>query len=323
MAYLPKSKYSVKTTHGNELVYKRDKNKVYVGDYMLTSNGKYYAGVNNTRLGPELILQEFETADQIELLEIIDPDVAKHKIFKDGIDKFISGTKPIPLDTPFPTEEDYEKGFFTRFFVKRINGEIYIEISEKTYKDIKSKKPTYDYNLYEIGQIRWHITGNVFKKNTITIKQTQKKFKTIDTYFLRLDEYKLDEPLYQSNLYTDGGELYLANGKDYVGDYHIHETGPMVGPVHTETPHEKLYYVNKLPSLPDTTYEDFLASTLPKGNTTNIKPPKKPFKTLVDKFNKNIKPQMVREERAPSRSTSSGRSNSSSSPRSTRGRSGY
>ena len=57
MAYLPKSKYSVKTTHGNELVYKRDKNKVYVGDYMLTSNGKYYAGVNNTRLGPELWLK--------------------------------------------------------------------------------------------------------------------------------------------------------------------------------------------------------------------------------------------------------------------------
>ena len=146
MAYLPKSKFSIKTTHGNELVYKRDKQTFYVGDYMLTSTGKYYAGINNTQLGPELILR---TADpeETERIEIIDVDVAKHKIFKDGINKFLSETKPIPYDTPFPTDKNYEQGFFTRYFVKRINGEIYIEINEKTFTDIKSKKPTYDYNL--------------------------------------------------------------------------------------------------------------------------------------------------------------------------------
>ena len=62
MAYLPKSKYSVKSTPGDELVFKSNKNQTYVGDYMLTFDGKYYAGVNNIKLGPELILQELETA---------------------------------------------------------------------------------------------------------------------------------------------------------------------------------------------------------------------------------------------------------------------
>ena len=41
MAYLPKSKYSVKSTPGDEFVYKDDKKQIYIGDYMLTSNGKY------------------------------------------------------------------------------------------------------------------------------------------------------------------------------------------------------------------------------------------------------------------------------------------
>lgn len=279
MAYLPKSKYSIKNTPGGELVYKSNK-EMYIGDYMSLSTGKYYAGINNIKLGPELILnaiQDIYTSKNFGASK----DVKKHLIFKEGIKDFLKETKPIPEENPLPTDKEYDRGYYKRYFVKRINNEIYIEIGSKTYEDIKSKKPKYDYNLYEVGDITWHLTGNVFLKNTTSIRQTQKIFRYINFHFIKLDEYKLEEELLQTHLKTNGGELYLANGKDYIGEYHIHESGPMVGPLHTEEDHPKLYYVSKLPLPPDTTYEDFLSKTLPKNS------PKKQVKKQVKKTNKS------------------------------------
>ena len=45
----------------------------------------------------------------------------------------------------------------------------------------------------------------------------------------------------RTNLYTNGGEYTLPNGKNYVGFYHIHpEKGPMVGATHTNQSHDIL-----------------------------------------------------------------------------------
>jgi len=282
MPYLPKSKYSIKNTAGGELVLKPEEDE----------NSKK---------------QSFAK------------DVLKHKIFNKGIAKFLNNTEPIPTSKPQPTDKDYKNGVFTRYFAKKINEDIFIELNEKVYKEIKKKSPKYDYNLYQIGIIRWHLTGNVYKKNSISIRNTQKKYKTINNYFIKLDEYKLNEPMYQSHLYTEGGELYLANGKEYIGEYHIHTTGPMVGAVHKDQPHAKLYYVNKLPSPPDTTYEDFLSSITPTEgqtytpttSTSNIQRP-----TTTDKYGNKVS-----SKHKTSTSTKGG--SSSGGGDSSRGRSGY
>tara|TARA_R110000772_G_scaffold264241_2_gene384679 strand:+ start:126 stop:1061 length:936 start_codon:yes stop_codon:yes gene_type:complete len=279
MAYLPKSKYSIKNTPGGELLYKSNK-EIYIGDYMSLSTGKYYAGTNNIQLGEELIITSIN-AEEVELHEPSSIDVVRHKILKENIDIFLKETNPIPEENPLPTDKEYDRGYYKRYFAKRINNEIYIEIGSKTYKDIKSKKPKYDHNLYEVGDITWHLTGNVFLKNTTSIRQTQKIFRYINYHFIKLDEHKLEEELLQTHLKTNGGELYLASGKDYIGEYHINDGGPMVGPTHTEEDHPKLYYVSKLPIPPDTTYEDFLSKTLPKNG------PKKQVKKQVKKTNKS------------------------------------
>ena len=40
----------------------------------------------------------------------------------------------------------------------------------------------------------------------------------------------------RTNLYTNGGEYTLPNGKNYIGSYHIHpDKGPMVGATHTRS----------------------------------------------------------------------------------------
>lgn len=293
MAYLPKSKYSVKSTPGDEFVYKDDKKQIYIGDYMLTSNGKYYAGVSNTRLGPELIpIPKRSMGDRWKVFGS-SKDVKKHIIFKKDIKEFFEKVEPIPEEKPFPTDKEYEIGYFKRYFAKRINGEIFIEINSETYNDILKKKPKYDHYLYEIGSLTWHLKGNVFLKNSVSIKKTQKLFKAINFHFPILDEYKLEENLLQTHLYTEGGELYLANGKDYIGEYHIHESGPMVGPIHTDTPHERLYYVSKLPAPPDTTYQDFLNSLPPTPKKPKPKAPPK-IKALKPSLSKPIKREKIK-----------------------------
>ena len=247
MAYLPKSKYSVKYSSGDTLTYKSDSKKYYVGDYILTSKGKYYAGTNNIYLGEELILRDKEHIEGEDTMMWASNDVLKHKVFKNGIDKFISKVIPIPHEKPTPTEKDYKKGVFTRYFTKRINGNHFMEISVKTFGDLEKKNKKYDYNLYETGTINWHLNGNVFKKNTITIKKAQQYFRSIHLHFHKLDEYKIEERQLQTHLNTGGNELYFDNGAEYIGEYHITSTGPMVGPIHTKEPHSKLYYSKKPP----------------------------------------------------------------------------
>ena len=251
MAYLPKSKYSIKTTQGDHLVYKNDTSKYYIGKYILMSNGRHYAGTNTIYLGDELILrdQEHNEGDEDSW---VSKDVQKHKYIKKDIDKFLTKVTPIPYEKPKPTEKEYKKGVFTRYFAKRINGEHYMEISKKTAEDLSKKDKKYDFNLYRAGSLRWHLTGNVFKKNSISIKIAQKTFRTINYFFHKLDEYKLEEKILRINLYTEGKELYLENGEEYIGEYHVHESGPMVGPVHTDSFHPKLYY-SKTSSIPKST----------------------------------------------------------------------
>jgi hypothetical protein len=94
------------------------------------------------------------------------------------------------------------------------------------------------------------------KQNSRAISKT----KNLINLFPILNEYSSPSKKIQENLNTLGGELYYANGSEYVGPYHIHpEIGPMVGATHKSTPHKTLYYIKNLPKL-DTgnSYEDFL-----------------------------------------------------------------
>ena len=256
MAYLPKSQISIKHTVGGFLVYKNTK-KPFSGDYILTSTGNYYKGTNNIDLGSELIPFVNESLEH-ENRRGHTKDVKKHVIFKGKIDNFLKKTKPLPFEKPIPTEQEYKDGFFSRNFAKKINAELYIEISNDTLKLLNSRDPKHDYNLYEGGSLIWHLRGNVFKKNALSIKKTQIVYKQINSLFPILNEYKIPEATVRNNLHTNGGEL-----------------GPMVGPIHTEGPHPKLYYSDQLPNINGISYEDFLKTNLKKEKGPAYRNPKK------------------------------------------------
>lgn len=263
MPYIPKSKITILSTNGGELLVKSTR-KPYNGFYIKVSNGKYYAGTSNINLGSELILADVDNigAGERTTKELgYGYDVKKFKLLKKQIKNRLEKTKPLPAAKTVPNELNYLNGFYTRYFTKRVNGNNYLEIDKDTYDSINKKESKYDYNLYQVGSIRWYITGNdVHRQNSLEIKRTERAFPNIFYLFPVLNEFLRPSTKVQENLSTNGGELYYGDGVEYVGLYHIHPLqGPMVGATHTMVPHAKLYYFNQLPQVGDSSYEDFLA----------------------------------------------------------------
>ena len=247
MSYIPKSKINILDTIGGEFVF-RDNNKsqnllipedYYVGPYIETSKGLFYAGNNPNNLSRPLKRPEsgddvFGPSEDVSLFNQI-----KTPIFnKFKKTKSINGTKNIP------SEQDYRKGWYFRYFAKKVNEDFsYIEIDNKSYTSILKKSVAYDTNLYKVGKVKWSLEGNVFKINRMSLKRLERKFPFIMTLFPLLNEFKSVDLQVQENLTTNGSELYYEDGTEYIGFYHIHpDKGPMVGPKHSEDPHAKLYY---------------------------------------------------------------------------------
>ena len=259
--YLPKSQIKIKTTNGGELRLK-DSKEVYVGMYMETSKGKFYTGSVNTKIGKEL---ELITTTLSIKQQNNKKNIRKYNVLKKKIKNFLSNTTTIPSMKKYPSERDYNKGFFQRYFSRRINGLGYQEIDKEVYDSIKNKEKKYDHNLYEVGSIRWSLKGNVFRDNALDLQFLEKTFPNISYLFPKFDEFAREPIQNQENLYTAGGELYYGDGTEYIGAYHIHMTnGPMQGAYHSEAEHSKLYYISELPKPDNMSYEEFLANYPPK-----------------------------------------------------------
>ena len=258
--YIPKSQIQIKSTNGEEFEIILT-GEPYTGDYIETSQGYRYTGTNNFEIGDQLtpILQYSDKeSDNTE-------EIRKFNIIKEDIYNYLIKTKPIPSIKKYPSEDDYINGFFIRYFTKRINGLGYQEIDEEVFNNIKGKTGIYDYNLYEAGDLKWNLKGNVFKDNALTLKETELFFPNISYLFPKFNEFAREPMQNQENLYTVGGELYYGDGTEYIGAYHIHMTkGPMRGAYHSEVKHSKLYYISELPKPDNMSYEEFLTNYPPK-----------------------------------------------------------
>ena len=248
MAYVPKSKVSVKETSGGEFI-ERYSRKPYTGMYMELSNGRYYIGSNILKRGPELIVAQEPTTRKFGDTR----DFKKHTILNKTIFNRLKKYKQIPISNSFPSEEDYTRGYYNRYFAKRINSQYdYFEINKITHSSLSSKKEEYDYNLYNVGVIKWALKGNTRKINNLQVQLAEKSFPFISRFFRKLNEYERPEVI--ENQIAEPGELVYRNNisKEYVGPYHIHPVqGPMVGAKHVSEPHETLVFVTDIPQRTD------------------------------------------------------------------------
>ena len=254
MPYYPKSQIITNLyTNGEELA---DDNQVtYTGFYYKTSDNRYFTGKNpndtpNIELfliptdepdaDPELGL---EGASSIEQSEYIYP--AGYRLSTTLNVSNPAPSQPVSI-TSLPSEEDYERTEYQRYFLSNAKQISFIEIDENQYQLYLKRDPSVLFRSFIPFNIPWVITGNrndVYNINKKTTERVVKNFKLrgFEQYFKnQFDQYFRYQP--GENLKTDGSEFILESTKrQYSGLYHIHpDKGPMVGAQHVKTPHEYL-----------------------------------------------------------------------------------
>jgi len=250
--YFPKSQITSNLyTNGEELVYVND-NTNYKGSYFKTSTGEYYSGAS-PQDKPNLSLKiksrienliEFE--EGLNMSTIITPSSFTQL---KNIDVNFSRTLPLPSPNP-PTTLDFTSGKFSRYFCKKINQTIYLEINKDTYDKLVKRDSSIVFDLYQPFTLTWTLKGNkeqVAKNNQNAVEKISNQLNMFMlAEFLKKDFTKYYKYPEASNLYTKGNELKtIQDNKMYIGFYHIHpDKGYMVGATHILEPHAYLSPIN-------------------------------------------------------------------------------
>jgi len=177
MAYYPKSQ--VKTslyTPGNEYALSTT-GENYIGYYYETSTGQAFSG-KNPQQGLNIPLVIFTPSPSNS------PQFDGPSTQITSLNSTISPSLPTrflpPPNPTLPTDQDKQKGQFTRYFCKKTNELVYIEISKTTFTQLSTKSPDIAWDLYDPISLLWQIEGNkeqVYKSNKISVQLIEQRNK--------------------------------------------------------------------------------------------------------------------------------------------------
>lgn len=185
--YYPKSQITTNLYSNGELVYK-DTNQQYIGYYFKTSTNQYFTGKTpqdapnveliigkeNSNSSNTINSERLETVDNVTYSKLSN----NTKDFKSQIPEYYA---------TLPTEQDYQIGESRRYFCKKSNELIYIEISKETYDKIINKDDSVLWIMYVPFDIPWQIKGNkesVYNtnKNIVSLISFRLKLTMFDQY---------------------------------------------------------------------------------------------------------------------------------------------
>ena len=202
--YIPKNRLitNLKTNQG-EFVYK-DTNVPYNGVYWKSYDGKYFTGKNpndaptreieistqpatdnstsniNFQISPLFVsVPDLDDSIDLPFIDSLSPDFTYLILKKVDLNK--SEIKYLPSQYyPKPTQDDYNLGAFSRYFVVKSNENIYLEVNKDTYDSINNQSPDWAWELYVPFTILWTLTGerdNVFITNRNITQLTEQRLK--------------------------------------------------------------------------------------------------------------------------------------------------
>ena len=148
---------SNKYTYGNEYVVATT-GQDYIGLYHITNQGNVYTGKSPNSFDKQLLLTKNQS---VALNETSQQYVALQQ--QQGNQFKIILPDP-PSYFPQPEESDYDRGYFTRYFTKKINDRgisTLKEIDQQTYSKINSNSKDYDSYMWKTTQSKWVLTGSI------------------------------------------------------------------------------------------------------------------------------------------------------------------
>ena len=158
----------------------------YTGRYYTTYNGESYTGVNPV-LGTNQRLFSISTEKEQGRFRV-DPQTgqvvpttreAYRSLTTNSIEEESTSLQELKPYYPLPLEEDYSRGYFTRYFAKNVSGPGYIfEISKLDWSKIQNGQVPDTSLGYETADILWQLTGPL---NNRRISQYQIQGGVFDT----------------------------------------------------------------------------------------------------------------------------------------------
>jgi hypothetical protein len=163
----------------------------YVGNYFEISNGNAYTGKNQLDTPNKLLYKflphQYENenlgGDYKPYVEIFIPSITiedttpSEDYIKIKNIKTLQ-TRYIPLHNPtYPTEQQIQQGGYTRYFCKKNNELVYIEIDNTTYQLLQNKSTTIAWDLYTPTTLSWKIGNQSSTQNQSTILAIEQNLK--------------------------------------------------------------------------------------------------------------------------------------------------
>lgn len=202
--YYPKSQIKTNLyTSGDEYVVVSTQ-VAYSGYYFLTSTGQAFTGrTPDDRPNQELIKVDPVAANEGGPLGTLknssSPIFSAHNPFAsdiinetDVLSSFdyaqitnINIFNPSEVLVPYyiaptPTEQDYQNGEFRRYFCKKGNEILYLEINKTQYDLLVTKNPSILFSLYSPFNLPWQLTGvkeEVEKTNRNIVELTSQRLR--------------------------------------------------------------------------------------------------------------------------------------------------
>lgn len=209
MAYYPLSQIQTNLyTDGTE--YDTPSGEAYIGFYFKTSKGELFTGKTpqdqpNLQLFPQRqnIEEEFSSLASLQPFEIkgvfdpgdVDPEI--NPSFLEGpiniYDEYavLRGYPKatyLPYYSPtLPTNQDYSIGEFRRYFCKKRNEIVYIEINQTQYDKLVGEDPKIYWQMYKPFFLTWRLTGDkqtvaLTNKNITELKSKRERLPKLGSY---------------------------------------------------------------------------------------------------------------------------------------------
>ena len=184
-------------TNGNEFMYISTK-QPYSGYYWKTSKGQFYTG-KTPQDTPVEELTYFSAEGKSNLTPSVSTQVDNTFYNQDDVSsvQYLNLTKPntpgsLPMYTPnIPTQQDYVNGEYRRYFCKKSNEIIYLEVSKDTYDKLVGQDSQVLWQLYQPFNLPWQLTGDkeqVYKvnRNIVELTSVRQKLPMLAEY-LKMD----------------------------------------------------------------------------------------------------------------------------------------
>jgi hypothetical protein len=195
-------------TNGNELMYAYVNDKAsYSGFYWKTSKGEYFTGktpqdVPTQKLitFEEAAIKKGTTPNSNPILNSPNWEPNDFPIVEYPKYKYTELQTPTYSAT-LPTQQDYQNTEFRRYFCKKANEIIYLEISKETYDKLVTQDPQILFQLYTPFYLPWTLIGE--REQVYTINRNITELTSVRQKLPMLSEYlKFDFSKYYSYEYN-------------------------------------------------------------------------------------------------------------------------